>query len=55
MKFIEKIHKFFNCKCEKCCLNGNCACEDKVNPPVQAEPQAPVSEPAQTQGGTTQA
>ena len=42
MKFIEKVHKFFGCKCKKCCANGNCVCEDKAKAPVVTE--APVEE-----------
>jgi hypothetical protein len=46
MSFIDKIHKLFNCKCEKCCANGNCKCENKKEVPVTMT-ETPTEAPAQ--------
>ena len=52
MDFLKKLFGL-NKKC--CDDDKNCNCEDKVNPPVQSEPQAPVSEQAPAQEGNPQA
>jgi hypothetical protein len=48
MSFIEKVHKFFGCKCEKCCANGNCKCESKESAPIVPETPAQAPAPEQT-------